>query len=95
MMKKTYRSLDEKYPRLYEKYRNMRYDTLTCCEVFWVINAQPIHHTIKHSEINKKLESVLKKFENFKEVSRNVSKDENIFNNKAKAKKGKAADKIT
>ena len=93
-MKKTYRSLEEKYPRLYEKYKNERYDTLTCCEVFWVINALPSHHTIKHSEINRKLESILKRFENFKEVSRNVAPIQNIFNDKTKAKKGKAAQKL-
>ena len=62
MMKKNYRALDELYPTLYEKYRNGRLDTLKCCEVFWVKNAQPIRQIIKHSEINKKLEAILKKF---------------------------------
>ena len=49
MMKKTYKTLEDKYPTLYEKYRNERFDKLTCCEVFWVTNAPPIHHHIKHS----------------------------------------------
>lgn len=62
LMKKTYRTLEEKYVTLYEKIRNERFDTLRCCEVFWVLNSVPSHHTIKHSEINRKLEAILKKF---------------------------------
>lgn len=54
-MKKTYKDLDQKYPTLYEKYKNNRLDTLKCCEVFWVLNTIPSPHPIKHSEINKKL----------------------------------------
>lgn len=79
MMKKTYRTLEEKYTSLYEKYKNQRYDLLKCCEVFWVLNAQVSTHSIKHSEINKKLEAILKKFESFREVSKNLP-TENIFN---------------
>ena len=31
MMKRTYKTLEDKYPHLYEKYRNERIDKLTCC----------------------------------------------------------------
>lgn len=62
MMKKTYRTLEEKYTNLYEKFKNDRLDLLRCCEVFWVMNALPSSHSIKYSEINKKLEGILRKF---------------------------------
>ena len=62
MMKKTYRNLSENFPFLYEKYKNERLDQLTCSEVFWVLNAMPTHHNIKHSDVNKKLEAILKRF---------------------------------
>lgn len=65
-MKKTYNALETKYPTLYEKYKNDRYDTFKCSEIFWVMNSKPNHHSFKPSEINKKLEIIVKKFESFK-----------------------------
>lgn len=79
IMNQTYNDLEHKFPDLLEKFKNSRFDTLSCNEVFWVMKTIKRAPPMKFSEINSKLEKLLKAFENFKDVSKNLNPKQTII----------------
>jgi hypothetical protein len=79
IMNQTYSDLEYKFPHLLDKFKNSRFDTLTCNEVFWVMKTIKRSPPMKYSEINAKLEKILKAFENFKEVSKNLNPKQSLM----------------
>lgn len=84
LMKQTYSDLSNRFPHLYEKFKSNRLDTLNCNEVSWVMKTEVRYHNQKHSTMDSKFVAIIKKFENFKDVSKNLS--HKLFTNKQNAK---------
>lgn len=91
LMKHTYPDLNIRFPHLYEKFKSNRLDTLNCNEVSWVMKMDVRCHSQKHSAIDTKFVAIIKKFENFKDISKNLS--HKPFTNKQNAKEMKIISK--
>ncbi len=83
-MKLTYSDLSNKFPHLYEKFKSNRLDTLNCNEVSWVMKMEAHNHSLKHSAMNAKFLAIIKKFETFKDISKNLT--HKLLTNKQNAK---------
>jgi hypothetical protein len=83
-MKKAYSDLSNKFPHLYEKFKSNRLDTLNCNEVSWVMKMEVHNHNQKHSAMNTRFVNIIKNFENFKDISKNLT--HRLLTNKQNAK---------
>lgn len=91
LMKQTYSDLTNRFPHLYEKFISKRLDTLNCNEVSWVMKTEVRHHNQKHSAMGTKFVAIVKKFESFKDISKNLP--QKLFTNKQNAKDMKIVSK--